>query len=147
MSRTIDLFTDYLKKTGALKSVTLGGTSRSTTTTTTVSKAENNKAFKTLLDKQITFNNSMVITAIVLLCLIFLIGVFFVFYYRDSPQTIGGIFGGTFFSLLAIIVWLRKLWVEKNFMDMATIVLTDLPPMEAAKFVETIYWNMLKGKN
>lgn len=94
------------------------------------------------LNERFKFNNRIVILAVVLLCLIFGIGVFLIFYYRDSPATMGGVFGGTFLSLLSIIRWLHKLWQEKSVMDMSLSVLEGLAPKQAAEFISTIYWKL-----
>lgn len=96
--------------------------------------------------KQSKFNNNIVIVSIVLLCIIFGLGIFFAIYYRDNPTTIGVIFGGTFLSLLAIVSRLRRIWLEKSLMDVSLSVLEDLPPQDAAKFIQTIYYNMLENE-
>lgn len=104
------------------------------------------KSLEERLGERFKFNNGIILLAIIILCMIFVMGVFFVFYYRDSPVALGGIFGGTFLSLLSIISWLHKLWREKSVMDMTLSVIEGLPAREAAKFINTMAWK-LRGKN
>ena len=96
--------------------------------------------------KQSKLNNNILIVSIVLLCIIFGLGIFFAVYYRDNPTTIGVIFGGTFLSLLAIVSRLRRIWLENILMDVSINVIEDLPPQDAAKFIQTIYYNMLRNE-
>ena len=141
MKKTTKIFSGFLKESGVLKQVTLGGTRDAVV----VSKSTSSN-FDQSLQEQLKMNRYMLIMAMILLGMIFLMGVFFVFYYRDQPQTLGMIFGGSFFTLLVVVMWLRKLWVENNLIEMSRAVLQNLPPTEAVKFIETLYWNMLKAK-
>lgn len=94
------------------------------------------------LNKRFKFNNAIIILAIVLLCILFAIGVSLVFYYRNSPSVMGGVFGGTFLALLSIIGWLHKLWKEKSLMDISLWALEGLPPEKAAEHINTLYWTL-----
>jgi uncharacterized protein YqhQ len=94
------------------------------------------------LDKRFKFNNNIIILAILLLCILFAIGVFLVFFYRNSPSVMGGVFGGTFLALLSIIKWLHKLWKEKSLMDISLCILEGLPPEKAAESISTLYWKL-----
>jgi uncharacterized protein with PQ loop repeat len=97
------------------------------------------------LNNRFRFNNKIIIIAVVLLCILFAVGVILVFYYRDSPSVMGGVFGGTFLSLLSIISRLHKLWKEKNLMDITIGMLEGLPPEKAAEFISTIYWKQVSA--
>ena len=105
----------------------------------------NNDALKNNILKQIKFNNNIVVISILLLCIIFGLGIFFAIYYRDSPTTIGVIFGGTFLSLLVIVSRLRKIWLEKSLMDVSLSIIEGLSPQDASKFIQTIYFSMLEN--
>jgi hypothetical protein len=98
------------------------------------------------LNKRYRFNTSVIVIAIILLCILFGIGVTLIFYYRDLPSAMGAVFGGTFLSLLSIIHWLYKLWREKSFMDISLGILEGLPPEKAAEFISTLYWK-LRGES
>jgi len=108
---------------------------------------EDNQYFIKLLDKQLKFNLNIVIIYITMLCVLFGIGVFLVFYYLNSPRVIGLIFGGTFFSLLTVIEKLRRLWHEKSIIDISLTVIQELPPKETAKVIEILYWNSIRKPN
>lgn len=141
MNDVKSIFQKYLKDTQLLQLEQLGSEQKAVK----VTEKEGN-LLKDNLTAQMKFNNNIVVISIVLLCIIFLTGIFFVFYYRNSPSTIGVVFGGTFLSLLAIVTRLRKIWLEKSLMDVSLSVINDLPPEDAAKFIQTIYYNMLEDK-
>lgn len=86
----------------------------------------------------------ILIVAILVLCAIFLVGVALVFYYRDSPTTISILFGGNFFSLLAIVYWLRRLWLEKTVLDTLLILIASMPPTEAAKTITQFHFKAIR---
>ena len=86
----------------------------------------------------------ILIAAILVLCAIFLVGVALVFYYRDSPTTISILFGGNFFSLLVIVYWLRRLWLEKTVLDTLLILVASMPPTEAAKTITQFHFKAIR---
>lgn len=141
MKKITAIVEHFLKETRQLDFIQLGGEETEIEVTT-----KQINTFKETLSKSKRFNKNIILFAIILLGITFLIGIFFVFYHRDNPRTIGLLFGGTFLSLLVIITQLRKLWLNKSLMDLSLSVIQDLPPKEAAKFVETIYWNTLNTK-
>ena len=96
------------------------------------------------LNRQYKANNNMIIIATTMLVILFVLGVFLVFYYLDSPKIISVVFGGTFLSLLSIISRLHKLWIEKNMMDVSLIILQTLTPEQAAQFFKELYWNKIR---
>jgi hypothetical protein len=101
------------------------------------------------LSKRFKFNDNIIRIAIVLLCLLFAIGVTLIFYYRDLPHVMGGVFSGTFLLLYIIIRWLHKLWEEKSHMDFVLVIFDGLPPEKAAEFLINHYWKLRsssKGK-
>jgi len=156
VSKLTTIFEDYLKDIEQFdEKVILGSTDRAlqvkeSTPGYSPKRADSfdkrTKSLEERLKDRFKFNNGIILLAIIILCMIFAIGVFFVFYYRNSPAALGGVFGGTFLSLLSIISWLHKLWREKSIMDMTLSVIEGLPAREAAKFINTMAWK-LRGKN
>jgi hypothetical protein len=104
---------------------------------------QDSKFLQGMIKKQVAFNNGMMVLALVGLCIIFIIDIYFIFYYRDEPKTLAFLFSGTFVSLAGVITWLRKLWVQKSVFDVSMNVLQELDPVEAAKFIEVTYWKLL----
>jgi len=106
--------------------------------------AADNEHFAALLDEHLKFNRGIIVVAIVLLCVLFGVGMFLVYTLRTSPTGIVTIAGGSFFSFLLVIRWLRRLWIEKSMIDVLIFVARDMPPKEAAKFLVRFYFKMLE---
>ncbi|MBK8703375.1 MAG: hypothetical protein IPN33_06955 [Saprospiraceae bacterium] len=140
MSKISTIFHSYLSDNSLLDLEKLGSEDKKVEVSRNTSDTLKNNILR-----ESKFNNNIVVVAIVLLCIIFGLGIFFAIYYRDSPTTIGVIFGGTFLSLLAIVSRLRKIWLEKSLMDVSLSVIEDMSPQDAAKFIQTIYYNMLES--
>ena len=138
MKNLKSIFEKYLERTDRLKDLKLGESD------SRVIASEDNKFLAQLLEKQSIFNKNIIIVYIVMLCLLFSIGVYLVFRFIDSPNTMGIIFGGTFLSLLAIVDRLRKIWKEKSIMDMILILIDGLPKEQIAAVIETLYWNDIR---
>ncbi|ETR71191.1 MAG: hypothetical protein OMM_08279 [Candidatus Magnetoglobus multicellularis str. Araruama] len=96
------------------------------------------------LSKSQEQNNSIVTIILIMLCILFTVGIFFVFYYRDDPVTLCTIFGGNFFALLGIVSKLKKIWTEKVIIEYSQSILKDLKPEEAAKVMMTLYTNIIR---
>ena len=92
------------------------------------------------LEKQSNFNNMMIILIIIMLFILFLVAIFLVLKNSEDPAKINLIFGGSFLSILTIITVLRKLWKEKNAVDMLIAILPDMQPEEALKIIELLYY-------
>lgn len=144
MSKKIQaVFEEYLKEYDILELKTLGGSSRGTED----AKVPDQRASELLsarLLQQAKVNNTIIMLAVGMLFVLFAIGIYLIIHYQDDVKTIGLIFGGTFLSLLGIVGWLRKLWIDKNLLDMSAGIIGQLSPAEAAKYVETMYLNMRK---
>jgi hypothetical protein len=140
MSKISTIFHSYLSDNSLLNLEKLGSEDNKINVSKNASDTLKNNILR-----ESKFNNNIVVVAIVLLCIIFGLGIFFAIYYRDNPTTIGVIFGGTFLSLLAIVSRLRKIWLEKSLMDVSLCVIEDMSPQDAAKFIQTIYYNMLEN--
>lgn len=143
--KTESLFEDYLNEFDLLELKTLGGT-RQATTETKVPDRRANELFASRLLQQAKLNNTIIILAVMMLFILFATGVYLILLYQNDVKTIGVIFGGTFLSLLGIVGWLRKLWIDKNLLDMSVGIIDQLSPSEAAKYIETMYLNMRKEK-
>jgi hypothetical protein len=136
------IYGEYLKKVGKLdEDIRLGKSKTRDAEDKAVITQQNQLLTERLKNRFIT-NDRIIAIAILMLCVIFGIGVFLVFYYRHTPSAMGGVFGGTFLSLLAIIRWLFKLWREKSYMDITLGILEGLTPRQAAEFISNIYWKL-----
>lgn len=142
MTRAKHLLEQYLRKIDRLEPVTLGGESEKKVT------KDDNDFLKSLLVNQITFNNKIIIIALVMLILIFMLNVYLTIYAIREPEAIKVAFNGafTFSSLFLIINWLRKLWAEKSLMDVSLMIAQDMPPEQAARYIGTVYWRIVNKK-
>jgi hypothetical protein len=130
---------EYLSNIGQLKPIVLGdGEERPLT-------KQDNQNLIGLLEQRAKSNSYIVIITIVMLIVLFVLALFFLFYYRNDTKTVGFIFGVTLLSNLGIIGRLRKLWIEKNMVDISLIVTERMPPNQAAKFINLLYWNLIKS--
>ncbi len=141
MKQLKEIYKDYLKRIGRLdEEVCLGPRTDKKDVKDKGTIIRQSRFLSERLNNRFRFNNKIIILAVVLLCILFAVGVILVFYYRDSPSVMGGIFGGTFLSLLSIIGWLHKLWKEKSLMDISLSILEGLPPEKASDCISTLYW-------
>ena len=138
MKRLRSAFEQYLSEIGRLKPVQLGPKEKRQIT------QEHSDFLMKFLDRQLSFNKNLVILYVVLLIIVFAISVFLVFYFLNSPKIIGMVFGGSCLGILAILDRLRRRWREKSVMDLAFIVVRELPPKETVKVIETLYWNSIR---
>ncbi len=129
----------YLGGIGQLDEQELGGSPN------TVS-AEYQQSLVASLSGQWKFNKGIIVVAISVLCAIFLLGIFLVIYYRDSPTAIAAILGGNFFSLLVIVGWLRRLWLENSTMGALLAIVEGMTPREAAKVITTWHFRAIKER-
>jgi hypothetical protein len=136
-----EIYKDYLESIGRLdEEISLGPRTDKKEVEDKSTIIRQSRFWSERLNNRFRFNNKIIIIAVVLLCILFAMGVILVFYYRDSPSVMGGVFGGTFLSLLSIIGWLHKLWKEKSMMDISLSILEGLPPEKALDCINTLYW-------
>jgi hypothetical protein len=136
-----EIYKDYLESIGRLdEEISLGPRTDKKEVEDKSTIIRQSRFLSERLNNRFRFNNKIIIIAVVLLCILFAMGVILVFYYRDSPSVMGGVFGGTFLSLLSIIGWLHKLWKEKSMMDISLSILEGLPPEKALDCINTLYW-------
>ncbi len=132
------LLRDYLEASGQLTPTQKEfGRARHPATDRTVS-------LRLDLATQRKFNSRIIVAAVSCLCCLFAVGLYLVIAFRNSPSTIVAIFGGTIFSLLVIVRWLRQLWLDKSLMDLLLYAADSLSPDELLKLVSTFYFG-LKG--
>ena len=141
MNNTDGILKDFLQEAGWSGTIKAGGAHKPE-----VSEALKNKLVDHLI-RENKFNRIMVLTSTVMFCLIFLLGIYFALYYRDQPQTMELIFGGTFLTLLGVINALRKFWLEKCKMDLILTVVPNVPADQAAKLIETLLYGKPASKS
>lgn len=91
------------------------------------------------LEKQRSFNKIILIIAIAMLILLYLIGICFIFTYRDNPRIMVIVFGGIFAALLGVVKRLHSIWREKFIIDHASLVLRNFSPEQAARFILSLH--------
>ena len=139
MNRLQSTFEEYLKHINRLDHIHLGDENKFR-----YLKVNDNKALSELINNRLKFAHKLIIIYVSMICILFCFGIFLLFYYLNSPNKIAIIFGGTFLSMLAISDRLRRLWHEKNTLDIIWILVQDLPPEQIATVIEILYWNMFQ---
>lgn len=124
---------DYLRRIGQYEPQSLGKESRRLT-------AEDNVFLRESLNRQLRFNNLMILVALVLLCALFILGVFLILYNLRSVNVVEVISGATFAAMLAMIRFLRRLWLDKSAVDLLIHASYAMSPEEAAKLVTSFYF-------
>lgn len=89
----------------------------------------------------------IIVIAVILLCFLFFAGIALIAYHRNSPQIVSILFGGNFFSLLIVVYWLRRLWLEKTAIDTLLIIISGMTPIEAAKTLMKFHFASINTKN
>jgi hypothetical protein len=107
---------------------------------------EDSQFLRDSLNRQLRFNNSLIMVAVALLCGLFLLGVFLIVDHKDSVAAITVISGTTFASLMAIVAYLRRLWLDKSALDMLVYASYGLSPNEAAKLVTNFYFRVVETR-
>lgn len=138
MSNLEKILENTLKKVGGIEPATLGKTE-----SLKVSK-EDKKRLILQLEEEAKFNNRMIIAIIILHFLLFALAVFLVLYYRDSPEKINFVLGGSVLSLMVIMYSLIRLWKVKVANDNLRAILPNLSPEQAMVVVQSIYFEEKK---
>jgi hypothetical protein len=95
------------------------------------------------LDRRTKSNTWIIIVAVGLLICLFGLEVSLILYNRDSIPATAVMSGTTFASLLIIIGYLRRLWLDKSKMDVLIHASYVIGPEELAKLVATLYYKGL----
>jgi len=129
-----------LAEIGALEPVTLG-----TSQKPKVSQAEKEKV-EQVIAQQRTFNSRVLTLAISMLVAIFLAAMFLALYHINRPTFAAAAIGGNLLSLLLIVSWMRRLWIERGIIDLAQVAIRGLPPDEGIKLACSMYFGLLAAK-
>lgn len=127
-----------LKKAGGLEPATLGKNEILSL------NREDKKQLLSELRAQLKFINNIIIAIVILHFLLFLLATFLVFYYRDSPNVILVLLGGSVLSLMVIIRSLVSLVKTKSNIDYTLITLPNLSPEQAMIMIQSIYFEKRK---
>jgi len=147
MRQLATYFEDYLKDIGKFDTnIIFGKDKESKIDFNDKAIIDKNNILLNRLYNRFKLNDKIIFTAVFLLCILFFIGIFFLFYYRNDPVILGGIFGGTFLSLLSIIHWLYKLWAEKSYIDISLYIIENESSENAYKFINNVYWKISSEK-
>ena len=139
MERLKTVLANCLSQMGRLEDIKLGGTQHQPVSAT----AEDTARLLHSLNGEMRFNHKILILHIISLCLLYAVGIFLVFYFIDSPKAMGTIFGGSFLGIMVIVRRFYHIWREKTFIDLFLVLIEGLPPAEALKAVESIYWKRI----
>lgn len=131
-------FEAYLKSLGRIGEIPLGEDNPT---------ARNSEFLLSELKERSSSNRILAGIAVVMLIILFLIGVYLIFSYRDSPRIMAIVFGGIFASLLAVVGKLRQIWLEKFIIDHASLVLQSFSPEQAAEFILQLYRSFISKSN
>lgn len=131
------IFKDYLKEAGFLKFEKLG------TGAPPIVTLSQNTVLKNKLTSQLKSNKTYVLLTIIPFCCLFLVGLIIALYMGDNALILGIIFFSLLIFSLSFLYYLRRCWLEKSMLDVSLSIMDDLPPEEAAKFIQVIYWKLL----
>jgi len=132
------IISDYLRQTGQDAPAVLGEAKD-------VAASPALPALLDRLEKRQASAQIIIYTAVAVLAGLFLVGVALIAYHRDAPSTMAAIFGGNFFSLLIVVHWLRRLWLEKTAIDTLLIIVSGLPPAEAIRIVMKFHFSSIQA--
>jgi hypothetical protein len=88
----------------------------------------------------------LILVLVVLICVLFLTGLGLVIYYRDNPTRVSLVLGGNYLSLLVIVGFLRRIWLEKRTIDALLVIAESLKPAEAAKTLVAFHFRCMQAK-
>lgn len=141
MKKLKSAFKDYLKKVGVDEFIPFGEEDHERYPT-----EESSLFFEKQLLQIRKVNDRIINIAIIMLCILFGVGVFFMFRYRNDSTAMSVILGNNFLFFFLILVKLRQFWIEKYIIDSSLIVLHRLKPEEAAKFIVLLYSKFISKK-
>lgn len=133
------IISDYLRQAGQDVPGVLGGDAKDLAASPAL------PALLDRLEKRQASAQIIIYTAVAVLASLFLVGVALIVYHRDAPSTMAAIFGGNFFSLLIVVHWLRRLWLEKTAIDTLLIIVSGLPAVEAVKIILKFHFSSIQA--
>jgi len=134
------VLSDFLKEIGRYEDIKLGDMIPDTYQATDADTVR----LAGRLNERSLFNRTILVIYVVFLCVLFAIGIFIVFYFLKSPEKMNMVFGGTFLGLIVVNDRLFRIWREKTIIDVILTLIQGLPPMEAVKAIESIYWGRIR---
>ena len=130
----------YLRGAGSLEAAVLGEPARQR-----MPSQEQNEEFVMNLGQSFHLRNSLVILIALMYLALFAAGLWLVFVLRGNPGVIPAVLGGNVLSLAAIMYWLTRLWRDKTYLDVVTDVVRGLPPREAVRVLQTLFYGSRRG--
>ena len=88
----------------------------------------------------------LILVLVVLICVLFSMGLGLVIYYRENPTRVSMVLGGNYLSLLVIVGFLRRIWLEKRTIDALLVIVESLKPAEAAKTLVDFHFRCMQAK-
>ncbi len=98
------------------------------------------------LKNQYHRNQILIWLAAALWTMLFLVGIFLVFLFRNNPAGLALILGGNLMVLSGVMFALRRLWLDLSAMGALLAILPGLSPAEAAKVITSYYFNAIDSK-
>lgn len=130
------LYHNYLKDIGQLPDTSMGDDDQKVQLN--VTRGQNDFFIKQLY-QQGKINDRFILVAIVLLSALLLVALF----YQKQPLVILIISA----FVLVILFQLKKFWIEKNLITISIGLMSDLPPKEAAVYIQRIYMQILQPES
>jgi hypothetical protein len=127
---------EYLRHIGQFEPRPLGKKPRSIT-------SEDSQFLRETLGRQVKSNAWIIVVAVVLLVFLFALEVFLILYNLNSIPATAVISATTFASLLGIIGYLRRLWLDKSIMNVLIHATYVIAPEDLAKLVASLYYKGL----
>ncbi len=131
------VYKNYLNETGLLKLEKLGTGAPPKIT------FSQNKNLKNRLTSRLEANNSHILLTLIAFCCLFFMSMGIALYHKNNAVVLVIIFLSLLIFSLAFLYYLRQRWLEKNMLDISLSIIDDLPPEEATKFIQVIYWKLL----
>ena len=132
----------YLARLGRLDEEPLGPRKRNPRPATPEDNAFLAASLRTAKKSQ----NRLFTICIAVLCVIFALQIGILIVSVLAKNRVGGAIGGGMLVFWPIVWWLRRLWMDSMILDLARDVLNELPPEQAVKMIEILYWGSLMSK-
>lgn len=145
MSRLEKILENTLNEIGVIKPPTLGKEVKIIKNEVKFSLEAKNRLMLRL-EKEAEFNKKMIIAMFMLHFLVFVLAVFLVIYFLETPDIIVKLFGGSIFVIMVINYSLIRIWKAKIANDNLQTILPDLPPEQAVELLKNIYFKSKNGK-
>lgn len=91
-------------------------------------------------------NSLSKLLAIAVLVVIFSLTVYLALLHRNDMKFLSFILGGNFLSLLVIVGWLRRVWLEGTTLDILSLLIQSMSPQEAVQVISTFYFTAIDKK-